>query len=260
MGFLDKFKNKKATTNFPENELEMCLMKAASNYSGRKDFYSKLLLSDLIVISADNNSVTNTKITLAAGTLIGLVHLQNGNLPVFTSKNRIFDKGLIKEQVSYMSMKGQDLFSFTKGSTLILNPFSDYGKELLPEEIERLLDGSIFNETHELIIEQPSPVQLGQPINYPHKIVMALTELFINRTKVKAAYLASIKMTESEENFHLIIGIDYEGQLTEISNETGPIVESHIKKGEIVDFIQIDNESDVSEYFINKTKPFYLRK
>jgi hypothetical protein len=260
MGILDRFIKKKTDSTFPENELEKCLMKAATNNSARKDFYMKLLWSDLIVLTADDTSEIKGVKMLEKDSIVKFVNLENGQLPVFTSTNRIFDKGIVKEQVPYMAMQGQNLFSLTKGTTLILNPFSDYGKELLPQEIESLLNGSIFEQNNDIIIEKDTQVQVGQPIKYPDKVIKALTELFRNRPKVIAAYLAAIRMHKNEKNPHLIIGIDYDGHLKEISNEAGPIAELHSEKGEIIDFIQIDNKNGISDYFINETKPFYQRQ
>ena len=60
--------------------------------------------------------------------------------------NRVFDKGVIKEGVPYISLKGQDLFEVAKGATFILNPYSNYCKVLIPEEIENLMDGTIYDK------------------------------------------------------------------------------------------------------------------
>lgn len=54
-------------------------------------------------------------------------------------KKRYFDKGIVKEQVEVLEVRSEDIFNFFKGATLVLNPYSDYGKELLPNEIEGLL-------------------------------------------------------------------------------------------------------------------------
>ena len=177
---------------------------------------------------------------------------------VFTSTNRIFDKGIINEQVPFLAMKGEDLFGVAKGATFILNPYSDYGKELIPSEIEDLLNGSIFEHKKEMTIEQDTEVQIGQPAIYPVELVNALSYLFNEKETVKAAYLAAIKMNKAEKLPHLIIAIDTDGDMSSITNEAGPLVEKTLKN-EIVDFIQIDNKGGISDYFLNQTKPFYNR-
>lgn len=146
MGILDIFKKKKTDSTFPENELEQCLMQAASNIFAQKDFYQKLLWNQLFVLTGDHfNSEEGNKI-LETNTTVLFVTFENGHIPIFTSTNRFFDKGIIKKEVPYISLKGQDLFEVAKGATFILNPYSDYAKELIPEEIESLMNGTIYDK------------------------------------------------------------------------------------------------------------------
>ncbi|MFI2741270.1 SseB family protein [Zhouia sp. PK063] len=149
MGIFDIFKKKKTDSTFPENELEQCLMRAASEISAQKEFYQKLLWNQLFVLTAGHDSSEEGIQTLEKDTTVQFVTFEEGQIPVFTSTNRIFDKGVIKEEVPYMSLKGQDLFDVAKGATFILNPYSDYGKELIPEEIENLLNGTIYDKIDE---------------------------------------------------------------------------------------------------------------
>jgi hypothetical protein len=261
MGLFDLFKKKTNTTTFPDNELEKCLAKAATDSSARKEFYTKLLWADLIVLTNGQTQSDKSKRTLEKGSQVQLVQLQDGRLPVFTSTNRIFDKAVIKEQVPYMSMQGQNLFELTKGSTIVLNPFSDYVKELLPQEIDELLNGTIFNRLSPIILEKDTPLQIAQPLNYPTKLTLALADLFKTLPKVNAAYIALTRTGETDTNPHLLVGLDMtDGIVTEISKYAGPVAERHLEKGEILDFIQIENAgNDISEYFKNETKPFYTK-
>lgn len=219
MGIFDIFKKKKTASTFPENELEKTLMQATTDASARHEFYLKLLWNELIVLTIGHDNSQEGYRTLEKDTKIQFVTFENGKIPVFTSTNRIFDKGVINEEVPFIALKGQSLFSLTKGATFILNPYSDYGKELVPNEIENLLDGSIFDQNNEMTIEKETEVQIGQPANYP---------------------------------------IDIEDDMSSITNEAGPLAEKFMKN-EIVDFIQIDNKGGISDYFIGKTIPFYKR-
>ncbi|MCT4637686.1 MAG: SseB family protein [Bacteroidales bacterium] len=146
MGLLDFFKKKKTYSTFPENELEKCLMKAASDVNAKKEFYQKLLWNQLYVQNKECSESDDE-------TTLNIVTFENGYIPVFTSANRIFDKDVVKESKSLVSMKGQDLFAVTNGATFVLNPYSEYGKELIPEEIEALMDGTIFDKIDEEEVE-----------------------------------------------------------------------------------------------------------
>lgn len=258
MGLFDIFKKKKTDFSFPENELEKTLMHAASNASVRNEFYQKLLWNELYVLTNGHENSEKGVRTLEKDTTVQFVTFENGQIPIFTSTNRIFDKGIIKEQVSFMAMKGQDLFGVAKGATFFLNPYSQYAKELIPNEIESLLDGSIFEHKSEMIIEQDTEIQIGQPAIYPTEFVKALNKLFNEKGTVKAAYLAAIKMDKKEKLPHLMIAIALEGKMSSITNEAGPLAEK-LLNNEIVDFIQIDNKGGISDYFLNQTKPFYER-
>ena len=260
MGIFDIFKKKKIESTFPENELEQNLMKASSDISARKEFYMKLLWNELIVLTNGHTQSEEGRKTLEKDTEVQFVTFESGQIPVFTSTNRIFDKGIIKEEVPFMSMKGQDLFGITKGASFIINPYSDYGKELIPQEIESLLNGSIFEKTNEMEITEDTEILIGQPSKYPTELVNALKNLFNEKKSVKAAYLATVKMDKSEELPHIMIAIDIDGDRAEIINVAGPLAEKYLKN-EIVDFMQIDIKGGgISDYFVNETKPFYKRK
>ncbi|WP_290789829.1 SseB family protein [Flavihumibacter sp. UBA7668] len=144
MGIFDIFK-KKVKSTFPENELEQCLTDAESDVTARKDFYQKLLWNQLYVLTGDSANAEGNN-TDEMYTNIQFVVLQDGKIPVFTSTNRIFDNTVIKEKVPFVSLKGQDLFEAAKGATFIINPFSNYAKELIPEEIESLMNGTIYDQ------------------------------------------------------------------------------------------------------------------
>lgn len=258
MGLFDIFKKKKKTESaFPENELEKALMKASSDWSARKGFYMKLLWNELYVLTSENSSREEGAKVLEKGTMVDIVSFETGEIPVFTSTNRIFDKGVIKTEVPFIAMKGQDLFRVTKGATLILNPYSPYGKELLPNEIESLLNGSIFEQEHGHQIEEDTPVRIGQPKIYPQELVKELNKLFKKHPEVKDAYLAMIEMKPETEP-HLIIALDMDGDLRSVTNYAGPLAEK-VLNNQMIDFIQIDDKGGISDYFLKETQPFYRR-
>lgn len=153
MGIFDLFKKKKTDSTFPENELEKSLMRASSEIAAQKEFYQKLLWNQLFVLTDGNSNSDEGIQTLEENTVVGFVTFEQGQIPIFTSSNRIFDKGIIKDEVSFMSLKGQDLFAVAKGATFILNPYSKYGKELVPEEIANLMNGTIYDKINEEVEE-----------------------------------------------------------------------------------------------------------
>jgi len=258
MGLFDRFKKQPKEQEQSLNELESVLIKAAQQPAYRAEFYKRLLTDDLVVLTAGNEQPTSG--TVEEGNTVSFISFQDGKIPVFTSTDRIFDKGIVKEQMSYMALKGEDLFINTKGATFVLNPYSDYGKELLPDEIQRVLDGTIFTQSHnEVVIEEDTDVQIGQPAEYPTEIVESLRIVFSGSSVVKKAYLGWIYDASSGLPPHYIFALEADGDVKEVVHQAGFTAKEHLSPEEIVDFIQIDvnDTNGLSAYFINQTTPFY---
>ena len=141
MRIFNFFRKKKTDTNFPENELEKVLVKAINDASFRKEFYIKLLWSELYILTDGRHKADKF---LKKGTTVNLITFKTGHIPIFTSTNRIFDKGVVKRKVPYIVLKGQNLFTLAKGAPFIVNPYSDFARELNSQEIEDLMNGKIF--------------------------------------------------------------------------------------------------------------------
>jgi len=258
MGLFDIFKKKNIPQASDNLNLEQLLQKAAKEPAFRAAFCNRLLIDDLVVITQNNGLPPGTS-TLQTDTSVNLLTYPDGKIPVFTSPERIFDKGVIKEQVQYLQMKGRDLFSFTKGATFILNPYSDYGKELLPDEIESLLNGTLIEASRTLTIEKETKVLLAQPAKYPTEIVHALKTLFAERPIVKAAYLGWIHNPTTADPPHYIFAIDADGDIQSLTQEAGYTARHYLGANEIVDFIRIDHNGGLSDYFLKDTTPFYKK-
>jgi hypothetical protein len=259
MGLLDIFKKRTEPAFGNENRLETVLRKATTEAAYRPEFYKKLLSEKLVVLTAKTNLPDGVQ-TLKKNTNVKIVSLQDGKIPVFTSTEKIFDKGVIKEEVPFLEMRGEDLFNLAKGATFVLNPYSDYGKELLPNEIESMLNGTILNDSHKkIVVEKETKIQIGQPAHYPTDIVNSLKILFASKPTVKKAYLGWIFNPSSGEPPHYIFAFDMEGNTQSITNEAGFIAKQFLKAEDIIDFIQIDNKGGLSDYFVKETKPFYER-
>ena len=256
MGFFDIFKNK--SSDKKDLTLEELLQKAAKEPAFRADFY-KRLVSDKLVVITEGSNIPHGEQVLKESTKVNLVSYPDGKIPVFTSEERIFDKGVIKEKIQFLEMAGKDLFALAKGATFLLNPYSDYGKELLPNEIEQILNGTILTSNSKVIeVQKPTKVQVGQPAKYPTEIVNSLQKLFVERTNVNAAYVAWIYDTSSGQPPHYIFAIDGNGDLQSVMNEAGFTAQQILGKNEIIDFMRIDNTGGINNYFL-KQQPFYKR-
>lgn len=259
MGLFDLFKKKNSQEAFDSISLETIVQKAVTEPAYRAEFYKRMLSDDLIIITQNSGTQKGSQI-LEEDTKVNIVSFPDGAIPVFTSTDRIFDKGVIKEEVEYMKIKGENLFDLAKGATFILNPYSDYGKELLPDEIEKMLSGKILSDTSKaLTIEKKTKVQIGQPAKYPTDIINSLKILFANMPNLKAAYLGWIFDSESGEPPHYIFGLDADGDIENITQEAGFTAKQFLEQDEFVDFIKVDKKNGLSNYFLESVEPFYKR-
>nr|WP_294796505.1 enhanced serine sensitivity protein SseB C-terminal domain-containing protein [uncultured Mucilaginibacter sp.] len=256
MGLFDWLKSSKSKVEDSTPKLETVLKKAATEPAYRDEFY-KLLLSEEVVVLTQSDSLPHGAYTLKEDTTVSIRTLDDGRIPVFTSTDRIFDKGVINSQVEFMAMKGMDLFGLAKGATFILNPYSDYGKELLPEEIERLLNGTIMNPTHQKItIEKETKVLIAQPAIYPQNMVESFKILFKNKPNITAAYLGWIHDPASDIPPHYIIGIDAQQLDQQLVDEASHLAYQYLRADEFIDFISVRDKNGIADY-LKTTGSFY---
>lgn len=249
--------NFKKIDNPAKDNLEQALQRAIMQPNYWPAFYEKLLSEDVYVLTRNDELPAGSQI-LAKDTEVQIAALKDGRIPVFTAEERIFDGNIIKNEVKFMALQGRALLSIIKDAGLILNPYSDFLKELLPEEIAALIA-----EDYELGIERKPPatnIQIGQPALYPTDIVTALSRLFTERTQVKAAYLGWIYNPPKGELPHYIFAIDaHEEDFAKLTAEAGFVAAQWLLKNEVIDFIKIKNGEQFSRYFLEKTEPFYSK-
>ncbi|MFC4817683.1 MULTISPECIES: SseB family protein [unclassified Flavobacterium] len=206
MGLFDIFKKKKTDLTFPENELEKCLLQASSDTRAQKAFYQKLLWNQLFVLTADNPGQVQESSGSDENIKVQFVTFDDGKIPVFTSTNRIFDKGIIKDEVSYLSLQGQVLFEITKGVTFVLNPYSEYWKELIPEEIESIMNGTIYDEIDKFELENKKYQEINEIFERAKKRQEGL--IILDGYKIKKLEEShKLRLEESINDFQKCIAI-----------------------------------------------------
>ncbi|AWM32279.1 enhanced serine sensitivity protein SseB C-terminal domain-containing protein [Hymenobacter nivis] len=260
MGWFDFLKRKSCAEPplDPGATLEALLGQAAADPAYRPEFYRRLLLEELVVITDENPATLVPGTSIADGsTTMRIFCWEDGRIPVFTTPDRIFDGEVIKHRVAYAQMKGRALFETLPGATLVLNPYSASGKELLPDEVVRILAGTVLDTGQTLVAQPAAQVLLGHPAVYPTEMVRALARLLAQQPRVVAAYLGWIHDPAGPVPPHYIFCLDVEGEMTAIAKETGFVAQQFLDKGALVDIVQAD-KSSLTDYF-RSTKPFYER-
>jgi len=140
-----------------------------------------------------------------------------------------------------------------------MNPGTGYGKEFFPDEVARLLDGSIFEPRERYVGQKGMQVTIGQPSEYPNELVAALSRLYDGIAEVKRAWVGFYLNPERDTEGGLLIALDVVDTkaMERVSGQTGIVIESVPKKQKYVDLVRYDG-SGVSGYFTNQ-KPFYQR-
>ena len=232
----------------PQNALERSLMAATADPAARPQFYRDLVASDLFVVQEPDTPPGQLNIRPIE---------VNGNdcLPVFSSLPCL--QRFIDREVNYVAINARDFMDITRGARLLMNPGSDYGKELLPNEIASILDGSIWQPQSTYTAERDTQVLLGQPARYPEELVEVLRRVFGKHDAVRAAYLAHFFNPAQDAKAHTLVAIDAPEDWERIAGEAGMAANGVNVPDPPVDFIQLPNEG-LDSYF-QSVEPFYRR-
>ena len=128
-----------------ENDLERSLVKATEDASHHVQFYRDLLASELHVIQHGPATGKTGKSKRKKGRQINLQYIEldgEAYIPMFSSVARL--QTFVDDQVKCLTLQALDLLTTTRGAQLLLNPGSSIGKTFTPDEIDAILDGSIF--------------------------------------------------------------------------------------------------------------------
>lgn len=243
------------------NALELSLARAADDPASRPDFYRTLLESEVFVIGF-TDSAGEGRSTIPEGSKLSIVNWEKNDgtpvIPFFTSLEAL--RSALKEEATFLAMPARNFFEITRGSGLVLNPKSSYGKEFFPHEIEALLETGVNHIATQRIVQKATKVLLGQPANYPVEMVSALTSLLAKHPNVKAAYLCLMHDPGSDEKPTLVVGFEGDNDLDQAMKEAGSVAADTAPRGELVDFTRIKpNEPGISAYMYESVKPFYER-
>lgn len=244
-----------------ENTLEKSLRLAADEPAHRPEFFMTLLSSTIYVLGTTGTG--EGQVNLEAGSNISIAHWQKPDgsavIPFFSSLQTL-QKSIDSEE-SYIEIPARSLFEITLGTPLFLNPKSPYGKEFFPEEVRHLLCDEIGQKPVQRTVEKDTQVLLGQPSQYPSKMVNSLTQLLAKHHNVKRAFLALMHDASTDQKPHLIVGIEADGDIEQVMREAGNVAGDTAPDGDPVDLYRVhEGDSGLSDYFLKQTEPFYKRK
>ena len=248
----------------PTNELERSLVLAANDPAARPQFYKLLLESQLFVLIPPGTGSHGERM-LEQGENVQLVSWKKGNqdvIPMFTSLHLL--RETIKQTghaLDYLAMKGKDLFGVLGNGSLsaLLNPNCPAGKEFFAEEMRDIASGEFFKPAKTETVQQARQILLGQPAEYPYKLVETLKRHLESQPQVEAAYLAQIADPASGTPPHLIFGIQMHGEIDPVMQQLVLVTRETMGPNKIADFTVLGHGGSLDDYFLRQTKPFYVK-
>ena len=223
-----------------ENQLELLMQELFQDSSRMGDFYGMLLSSELFVLTAKADVVEGRSI-LKKETEVELInyHMEDGTpfVPIFTSLSEL--ERSIPTDLSYMSLKVWNLFSIIRGSHIVINPASELGLQLDPDNIEEILHHFGATET---TIDSDTTYQMGLPVVDPVDFKNALSEVFRGDSRIHSAYFC-LMINQKSGNRSFLVGVVFrpEQEYRGIFNIAGPAAGKFLPEDHNIDFIVIDD-------------------
>lgn len=242
------------------NRLEQLLKDAFGDPGHRPEFYRLLLESDLFVIGKTSRGEAGEFVAGSEGENVSIAGWKRDGkvlIPVFTSLDRLNES--VTQPTTYIQLNGRALFEILDPkATVLLNPGCTVGKELVPDELRALLDGTLFDLPEVRRVKAGTKFLLSQPATQPEALVGALRTLLAKHEMIQAAFLAEVSIPESAEPPHLLIGLLGDGDVRPAIAEAHLVAKNLLKPEELVDFLDIGADP-ASLDLVNRTKPFYVR-
>lgn len=244
----------------PVNRLELLLRDAFKDPGHRPEFYRLLLDADLYVIGQTGRNGPGEYVAGPDGEKISIAGWKRDGktlVPVFTSLERLNES--VKGPTTYIQLNGRALLEILDAhATVLLNPGCSVGKEMPPEEIKSLLDGTLFDLPTTQRLAPGTAFVVSAVQEHPKALVGALRTLFAKHPDVHAAFLARIHVPGSKEPPHFLIGLLGDGDVRPIIAEANLVAKNLLAPGEPLDFLDIGAD-EASLTLVNQTSPFYTR-
>jgi len=102
-------------------------------------------------------------------------------------------------------------------------------------------------------------VKLGEPAEYPDALVNRLVHFFDAYGRAHKAYIAEATDRSSSRKAYVVVGIEMEADIEDISEMLVSIAKETVPADKEVEFQKIARDR-ISKYLVNDTTPFYLRE
>ncbi|MBR4164495.1 MAG: enhanced serine sensitivity protein SseB [Solobacterium sp.] len=218
----------------------------------------------LAIVRMDENDVEHNEDHTAVfkkDTQISFVMLQDQNqinyLPVYTDWNEIGKNETYKNMhINTFILSFDDMASITSGKAgIAINPFSD-NFIITPENVVHIKQhkDNILRGYSENTVEKDTPVQIGDPADYPVSMVESIKKYAKKEKDIHAIWL-KLMIKDNEKSYLLIV--DFTGDRHKVFSSIANAASSHNPRG-----LPIDMVSYADQFGQNAAtgKPFYKKK
>lgn len=201
-------------------------------------------------------------VTLKQGDTLQFASIVGNNnedwLPVFTDWTefeKAYDKNIWKSNIiSY-----DDLLSFSKNMKGAVINFKGLSLELndknkmMINEYKKEGNNTKPSSVKECIVPKDTKVMIGEPKEYPTKMIEVVIKYMKKHKRIKKAYLR-LMIKENEKSY--LVVVDFDGKKEELFKEIADVALPYLE-GMYLDMVGVD---DWSENVVKDIKPFYKKK
>lgn len=238
----------------PVNDLELDLVRAAEEPEARAPFLKTLLDAELAFALARNGGEYQAPELESDGTFF---------VPIFTSEERVKEV-FGREKMTIVRQTFRQIVEQIADANFVLNPGSDYGREIMQADVAAMLAGDFETAAASLDDDQdgpeaaPLPTAVGRPSPAPTHLTGPLAKLFATIPEVRAAHFAQAVFPDPSGVKRLVLGVATDGDLDEALDRVSDVLDEVARPSDVIDFVPVPG-SPLDFYFERDTSPFYKR-
>ncbi|KEO81707.1 enhanced serine sensitivity protein SseB C-terminal domain-containing protein [Tumebacillus flagellatus] len=249
------------------SELTKLLTQAKQTPTMRPDFYKALWDAELYFIGRmdETDDTYHLSFYEAAGRTL---------LPCFSSEGLFRSVVPEAEHETVVLLPVREVFpSVGSEITVVLNPFTDVGKEFDALERRALQAGVLFELPPKAAAAQEPGENTNEPATYfgtpkekPEALLAALEDFFPTRPEIQTAYLGMIAITDSTHPPHPLLGLVWTGpseaKFLELTLDIQSQIRASLPDAPQLDVYRLtpDDTREVARYLLDKTTPIYTKE
>lgn len=239
----------------PVNDLERALMRAADEPEARAPFLKALLDAELSFALAEQGGQYQAPELESDGMYF---------VPIFTSDERV--KTMFgRDKMTVVRQSFRQIIEQISDANFVLNPGSDYGRELTQADVAAMLAGDFETAAEgdddgpDGPGDAPLPTAVGRPSPTPTHLTQPLATLFASMPEVRAAHFAQAVFPDPGGIKRLVLGISTDGDLDDALDRVADVLDEVAKPSDVIDFVPVPG-SPLDFYFERDVNPFYRRQ